>query len=233
MAKKKKMEKNTAEGLANLVPQVFYDLIARIIPGGIIIIALYISYCGNMEDCYFNVLDFFNENTPPSSFVLLLFWLIVSYGIAIILWRQFDWIIMLFEKLSAKKFYSTIQNLDSYFYDFIKTRDSAAGSRITKLRAEKHMTEVLLTGFIYCLVVDFVLLFIDSDNFETRIILLAVLLICAISAFRTRRYFCQRSSVMLNNYYLLCGGSSNVDDIYQKITDLESNFDEIRKNRKH
>lgn len=197
MENNNEIQKDSVNSLATLVPQVFYDVIARLIPGGIIILLLYISYFGDIKTVYGNINNFFSTPNHPSTFILLVFYFFISYSFSIFLWRQIDWIIPILEKIRLVKVnnYSTIQKYDSYLYDFIKTRNSSVGARITKLRAEKHLTEVFFIGLIYCLLLNIFEIIVIQNSIRSRIVLLIIILISIISILRARKYFCSRSRV--------------------------------------
>jgi hypothetical protein len=161
-------------GIGFWVPQLFYDIIARLIPGAITIGAIAFTYVGPATGLQ-SIRDWLNKpsDSYPSITILVgvIFgksytFTIVIRGIASVLnWARLAfWSLILRlriirrifreSKKSEKKVTSDKNKEFSMKYDFIKRNDPSAGSRITKLHAEISMTEVLLLGFVISFVIN-------------------------------------------------------------------------------
>ena len=130
------------------IPQIFYDLIARIVPGSLFLIALTyeLSGTGITSPLLTNL----------SSDVLLIILFVLACGIMSYL---MGWVLHAFSFLSAeadiKKAHES--NLASQkirfslreMYIMIRMKNEAAGFRILKLRAEARMLQSSRTGMFY------------------------------------------------------------------------------------
>lgn len=223
--------------ITSVIPQVFYDFIARVIPGGLILLFGFLTYKGSLSVTINSI--YLSYNKLPSGILLISIGLIISYGTSIILWRQIDWIrLLFFNKILRNKRFSTLEKASSYLYDYIKNKNYSAGARITKLRAEIHMTEVLAIGLIYCLLFNSVYLFKSNAVFSSPRFLLEIFIILfIIAAFTSRRYFLIRATTATHNYYLIFKGP-DLNKVVSKICKLEEalleisnkkNCDEIKK----
>ncbi len=74
-------KRKSPSSLASIIPQVFYDFIARIIPGSILIISFSLPFINIFND---KLLVMINE-IPLS--IIILVWLVVSYTIGILFWQ--------------------------------------------------------------------------------------------------------------------------------------------------
>src|SRR5260221_4055377 len=128
-------------GLGSWVPQLFYDVIARLVPGAVIIGTLAMTVAGpERTKSFIEAWMTKPASHYPSLIIIVIIGSVLAYAIAII-FLGLCWPIekhVLRAKL-GKDF--------ALRYDFIKEKDPPAGSRITKLKAEMHMTELLALGF--------------------------------------------------------------------------------------
>lgn len=155
-----------AQGSATWVPQIFYDLIARIVPGlalvvGIVIVLL----AGNNGSELINRLAI-GSISWASATILIITAFSLSYSIAVLIsglryllfaflfripskilrWKRCVPIVAWLHSLDIE---TGIRDSDGDFwlkYDHIKKEFPSAGNRITKLKAEIHMSHVLLVG---------------------------------------------------------------------------------------
>jgi hypothetical protein len=221
---KEEKSKETFGGLATVIPQVFYDVIARIIPGGLILIILYVINKGGIDKTIISAKSYFSGNDQIPSFLFFCFWVLLSYCVAIILWRQIDWYYYFFEKKMFKKKGISADKYVSYLYDYIKTKDSSAGARITKLSAEIHMTEVLSVGIFYGLLYNTIIIICQinaafcsfSFNFWNEIFLVLFL----IGSYSLRKFFQTRITRALHNYFIIYD-NPNLTQIHHNIETLE------------
>ena len=204
-------EKNTNEtfgGLTTLIPQVFYDLIARIIPGSFILIVLYVINKGGIETVFVSMKTFFTSEKEFPSFLFFCLWILLSYCFAMIIWRQIDWYNFLFDKKTYQNKGISSDKEESYKYDYIKTKDGAAGARITKLMAEIHMTEVFSVGLFYCLLYNSFIIICTNISLPSTLQFYVSMEILLIVFFYNihllRKLFKLRISCALDNYHLIC-----------------------------
>lgn len=130
------------------IPQLFYDLIARMVPGSLFLIML--SYEMSGTGVYTSSVNTFSSDLLSVTLYVLVGG-IMSY--------LMGWVLQSFSFLSAeqsiKKEYDSI--LDSQkvtleireIYDLIRIKNEAAGFRILKRRAEARMLESSRVGMFY------------------------------------------------------------------------------------
>jgi hypothetical protein len=161
----------------NIIPQVFYDFIARLIPGTILIWSSFLVYYG-----YSLSIVLFKNNLGKAwntYFILIIVTLFVAYIISIILsgivifitdklgWSKFAFFISIKKNntewreiglpkhtLNAmqilKTKYSSEENdlpSPSFIYDYLRLKAPNIGAMLVKLRAECHMCKVLIIGW--------------------------------------------------------------------------------------
>lgn len=177
----------------NVIPQIFYDLIARIIPATCILIfkaltiiffnkengELIISFFGRKD---FNVGNYLNLWTT-------LYVVIVAYLLSLILKLPSEWTSEL--KLWRKLFFVKEQTIDSERYlkekesfgnqsvkipepwklfSIVRVKLPDEGYRLLKMLAEIRLCEMMFFAFIILAVVNIILLFFSSSNLSVRII---------------------------------------------------------------
>lgn len=156
---------DTTATLSAIVPQLFFDLIARIIPGFAIIWSFYLALLGgpllNVNDVFDKVHSLLSE-TETNSFFIFSITVLVFYTSSIIFYGFWSLSIhayfFLQEKLfkcedsDSRRFIEVIQADEDFTLrlDFIKLRAPVAGNRITKLKAEIHMSGTLTATFGVC-----------------------------------------------------------------------------------
>ncbi len=199
------------KGIVFWVPQLFFDIIARLIPGPIIIGAISFAYVGPAAGlCMMrNWLAKPSDSYPPVTLLIgALFG--VSYTFAIIL-RGIGRVLSLL--------YSTIRgsrkskeaptpgkhNDFSMKYDFIKRNDPSAGGRITKLHAEESMTKVLILGFVISFAINLWKWLGSLD--VGRLQLGLILLLAVIGSIGANYHFARRIKTAVENYAALLGYS--------------------------
>lgn len=199
----------TAGSLASVVPQLFYDVIARIIPGAFLFGLYVVVMLGPME-ALATVKKLQSVDLDATTVLLLLLvGSVLSYALSVLLWRQLPLPRTLREYKGVK--YEKTPEIKSFMYDYIKHKDPVAGSRITKLTAEIHMTQVLSAGFIYaflltCLMYLLPFLGIPTTSDPTRWLLLPVSALGLLGSYLSRGYFCARSKLALENCYEIHDG---------------------------
>ena len=171
---------------ASLVPQVFYDLIGRVVPGAVVMVTSVVLLA---PDRGVWIAEQLKQGTElPSVTVLFLLFLLAAYLVGTLLgavgfvwfedgdsassWLSRAMSIAGLSRTRAQEktqhpFRLTRQRPDtpggaltdeqiSYVYDYILLRDAGAGGRLAKLRAERHMCHVLIVGAMSLLVIHMV-----------------------------------------------------------------------------
>ncbi len=152
------------------IPQLFFDLIARVIPGFVTLCTFLFVYFYPLKLC--NKQPIWLRNMPdgyPPTIILVGVGLVVSYIISIILGGLCLLFLSVAKKIGISKIdpETGLSDPNGDFlekYNYIKLKDTAAGNRITKLKAEIHMTYVLIMGFIISLIVNY-MSYASSNNF--------------------------------------------------------------------
>jgi hypothetical protein len=190
-------------GAKSWIPQLFYDIIARIVPGAVIIGALALAAAGPEKSGDFVEL-WLNKpsNSYPSIAVIIIFGFVLSYALAIVLLGLCYLILPLTQRSQMMK--SAESNNDfSTKYDFIKRNDPVAGSRITKLMAEIHMAGILIFGLSLSLVINFWKMFTAFTS--SRVLFMIVLFLAIAGSAGAFRYFVDRQDHAVNNCADLLG----------------------------
>jgi len=176
------------------IPQLFYDIIARIVPGTVIIGVLALTAAGAERSARV-VADWLNKpaGSYPSIIVMVVFVFALSYTLAIV----FLGLCHVMSKLVPKRLRPAAR--DDEFpmkYDFIKSRDPAAGGRITKLTAERHMAGILTFGLSLALLINFLM----WPTGGSRLTLTLVLSLAIVGSVGAHRYFIDRQNHAIRNY---------------------------------
>jgi FMN phosphatase YigB (HAD superfamily) len=186
------------------MPQIYFDIIARVVPGIVIISSLVLATTG--PETFWNVLQTWlgksSQLNISTTTIFIGLTFVFSYVLATFLWCAWSWL------------WSPVRNFwdDEKFrwrYENVKKGSPAAGDRITKLKAQVHMSEVLTVGFILSVIVDVGGYFYDS-SFLPRLgfgTFLAVLAFCSCIA---RRYFIKHMISSLNNNLELLGHENGI-----------------------
>lgn len=194
-------------GLGAWVPQIFFDIIARLIPGSVTIGMFALVALGPEQFwCFVKTWLETSEKTFPSVTIILAVGFTISYVIAVLLWGIWFQLCQIDRFLSLKL--HLIQNIDPETgvseshhdfvlrYHYIKHKDASTGSRITKLKAEIHMCGVLILSLLVAIVWNFLEIsaLINSHaesipEYSQRTILEAILILTIIACFSARHYF--------------------------------------------
>jgi len=213
----------------NFIPQVFYDVIARIIPGSVLLWFSYLTYYG-----YYKCIEHAKlilKNDYGSSFLVVAEILLLGYIISIVLygiWLKISqWVNKYFKKGNSSpiwrrnsdvtleedvksvaitmKNYISIQNLNvpstSFIYDLIRIKMPDVGARLVKIRAECHMCSVLFVGWV-------ILLLMNIINFFEKPLLEAIVfemlyIALSISIFIYLKYLEDRFLHSISNHWIL------------------------------
>ena len=145
--------------IGSWVPQLFYDLIARVIPGfGICVSFLLFFEISN--PITINYKEIFLSANCPTTFIIL-----AGISISYICGFVFRGIYCLICFIAG----ITTDIKDEYvlYYDRIKLENESAGSRLSKLRAEIHMCTVLETGW-FCSFMFFMLKALETNFLDKK-----------------------------------------------------------------
>ncbi|MCP4609324.1 MAG: hypothetical protein GY845_11485 [Planctomycetes bacterium] len=157
---------NAFQKVASCIPQVYFDIIGRVIPGALIMGSIWIAVCGPKE--FFKFLyGWLDKSTISSATVATVLVILTSYTLAILLWCVWSYLITTLFKLffkfysepkakeykerEKKKFWEKIYWDNEGFrkqYERLKYYNIAAGNRVTKLKAQIHMAETLFVGLL-------------------------------------------------------------------------------------
>ncbi len=192
------------------VPQLFFDLIARVIPGAFAIGLFALSMAGPERS--WTVIRWWLTtagSSQPSKTVLFTIGFVLSYVMAIVLWGI--WHLL----ASWTRQCRGVTHVDSetgvanphqdfaFLYECIKRRDPSVGSRITKLKAEIHMTNVLMLAGILSLGIDVWKL---VHSFDVARIMMAVVLVVGVAGVASaKRHFVERTDWVIGNAAMLLG----------------------------
>lgn len=141
------------------VPQLYFDLIARVIPGAFLLLIYLLTIRQDIAKKFF--FGQVNEMGFAESFLsltlVLIAGLFVSYVVSVLLWGMLHSVIEVLSRLAKNRFDSeTLININpkdlAKKYESIKQSDNLGGSRITKLKAEIHMASTLIAGTLVLMV---------------------------------------------------------------------------------
>jgi len=185
--------KTTAPNVISWVPHLFYDVIARLVPGVMIIVSLALAAVGPKES--WSTLQAWLDKPSesyPSITIFVGVGLVLSYSLAFVLRGLWS----LFALFSDKGVNFSVE------YDFIKLTNATVGNRITKIRAEISMTRALILGFGLSFLIN---LWKLVDCFDGSRMVLGVFLLVAIagSAGANRHLDSLAKNSMRNYAYLL------------------------------
>lgn len=206
--------KKESSSLIDLVPQILYDLIARVIPGVSILLAVYISSKGPTIALNHIVSLIYGKINLTFSMLVIL--LIISYTISIILFGLIHLIkniyLFIFLRKNNKRRVSILDPIEDieeefkfnkpsepFMYDTIRVKSNEAGVRLVKLRAEGHSAQILIAGIIISLIINTWFL-IHDFKFE-RLILSIIYLFIIIGAINFNKYITARYKVNLKNHW--------------------------------
>lgn len=199
--------------LREVVPQLFYDIIGRLVPGMVVILSFVIVYVWPTYTCN-SIGPLLSGQILSFGFWTFLFLAMVSYVVSILLFGLWN-VIETFLRNSP----TAVNNGEddpkqpsrSFMYDAIRLKSPDAGARLVKLRAEIHLSQVLLAGWIILAVVNLYLIIRDMS--AERAFLEGVLILSILGAYSFMRYIESRFITNLENHWriLCCDTIENYD----------------------
>ena len=224
------------------IPQLFYDIIARIIPGFFILLILLINVLD--ADQFINYLKkiLLVDNTYDlSTNLLILFGIGISYIFAIILRAISCMVLHPIYKIKGNtidpeseseskelswKDIGLIENNCktneiALRYDFIKIKDIVNGNRITKLKAEVQMSGILFIGLLISSITNSIMMFFDYSI--SRLIILFCTLFISIFCYRAKKHFNDRLKIAVHNCSELLGFRKYLNDLINIKKPTQSN----------
>lgn len=128
------------------IPQLFYDIIARIIPGIIFILGVIIIITG-YEETIKDIKTLIVHNKDKN--ISILMFLFLTLPLAYITAYFLAGIHHLCTCLPLKKLYAKIKiDKEKYKYDYIRIMNPGIAAVIIKKRAEKRMIDLMITGSV-------------------------------------------------------------------------------------
>ena len=148
-----KDSENLPQKAITWVPQVFYDMIARIVPGIVVLLVTFAILLADKKTTEIaEKLSPFSVSWAGTTIIILVF-ISLAYTVGVLLaglvYSLFATICKILGQANFD-FETCICDEDEVIckkYDFIKRKHPQAGERITKLKAEIHMSYILSVGF--------------------------------------------------------------------------------------
>jgi hypothetical protein len=182
------------------IPQIFFDLIARIIPGSIIFLVLFISV--RVPVTVWHDIHSWLKSTPSfSSVVVFIIAMIpIAYTISVVTWGCWYGLCYVFRTIHImnKKGHPETGVVVQDFpllYERIKNLDPSVGNRLTKLKAEIHMAGTFIVGFIISLVVS---IYVDNIQYSQPII--GALVVAIIGSILARLHYVIRIEELVESW---------------------------------
>ncbi len=161
----------------SLVPEVFFDLIARVVPGSLFLVGAFAVHLGPPR--FARVLA---ETLPSANLAFLLLFGLLAYFVAIVLKEVWD----LGLAIARRRVGDSHSRSDPFLS--IRQRIPSEASRLLKLQAEKNMCEVLVPGLAILLLGNvWKIAAAPSGDLRERIGLAAILLVSGLACWRWRQ----------------------------------------------
>lgn len=171
------------------IPQVYFDFIARLVPGILTIASIWAAHYGP-EEFWEKLQSWVSELKVSSYAIFSVLMLLSSYVLATFIWCAWSWLM---------KVIPLIENWDDeefrWHYENIKYKNPAAGDRITKLKAQVHMAEILVVGFVF----SFLLSLDNLPDVLPSLFFTVLLLLLVVFSWNARSYFIRHMKTSLDN----------------------------------
>lgn len=182
------------------IPQMFYDLLARVLPGSLFLFMLNFEFAGTKLEL--SKLIPISTNNSMAIVLSILVFIVFSYFMG---WILLAGTFLSLNKTVRERHESGLNKNSpslSEMYQRIRIKDESVGFRIVKLRAEARMIETSRSGMFYIFIISFFLLLSSKASLFASInqsslvwaIKLIVPLIIGIALWKSERR-------LWNNYY--------------------------------
>ena len=185
--------------IADAIPQLSFDIIARICPGLLIITSWVLVYLGPIKAITTSIELIKNNKTLTFGFVVLI--IVFCYLLSIFIFG-------LKRLISSKDNIIDIKskNIDpsdnAIKFDILRFKSPVVGARLNKLRAEAQGSEVLFYGLLFSSIVNIYFLIFNISG--ERIIFEVLLVFASISAKWFNKYISDIYNLSLDNHYKIC-----------------------------
>lgn len=191
------MAKSEISAITEVVPQISYDIIGRIIPGVAVIVSLIVAFAG--PTAAFAMLDkwVFRADPPMSGWAALLL-VGTAYVLGVVLdgmWDLPSIVPRLRERRDREAYRGSLQ------LDAVALRSQPVGARHTKLRAEISQAQALIAGWSVCAAIN--LGFLVTHRSMGRLCVEALLALGVLGAALFRRVIDRSLRSSLINHWLL------------------------------
>jgi len=205
------------------VPQVYFDIVARLIPGIAIIGSILVVIAGP-ESSWSNLQSWLGESSGFSITTMTALILLLSYIFAILLWCAWS---SLAAVICGEKYWDS--EPFRWKYENIKYKNAVAGDRVTKLNAQVHMGETLSAGFILCSLIGFGVYFFHSSDLP-RFVSSVLLFFAALSSWNATIYFVRHMKATVdNNFSILMSQKGRLSERLVLLFDFDGTLVELDK----
>lgn len=226
MTKGASLKYSTEMKSVSIIPQLFYDIIGRIIPGVVLLLCIFMVYYGpeNAAKLFTSLVGKKGEVVEVSFYLFLISGILsyvisnIAQGIRVIFSKKY-------KEHNREKWKQVLDDLGSdlekaadnlglnkkikvedipstgFIYDYIRLRSPSAGARIAKLRAECHMCSVFVTGMAGIAAWNLVNIIASPTKIE--IIMELGFLASAFVFWMLRQFFEKRFYTALWNHWIL------------------------------
>jgi hypothetical protein len=176
------MSSTDYSAVTEVIPQISFDIIGRIIPGITVIVILIIAFAGPNQALILLDNAIIHPETTLRGWAIVLF-LILAYVLAIILegiWQIPECI----SHLRKEPYEPNLEHPErSLKIDIVNQKLPKAGAWFTKVDAEMYLTKVLITGWFIGLVINLYMLVTEFSLERLWVeVALIVVIIGAVSA---------------------------------------------------
>ena len=198
--------------LSSLIPQLFFDLIARLIPGLVIIWSFYLAFYGNTLIDLDKLVAKVSNILPKNDFFLFCITVVLFYVSSILFYGLWAAVVRVLKPtldyigLCTKNSFVEVMETSheySFRHDYIKLKAPVAGNRITKLKAEIHMSGALTAAYLICFLISltsFLYSTLDTAEYTIRSIFF---LLGLIGFFFSNHHFTRRLHCSVGSYSVL------------------------------
>jgi hypothetical protein len=195
------MASSNFSAVAEIVPQVSYEIIGRIIPGIVVILSFIVVAMGPVQALIYLDRTVIYPNPAMNGWAVALLMLIAAYIIAIIM-NGISQIPVSVRRHRKKLRQSDLKEPStSMKFDEVNQKLPKAGAWLTKLYAEENMTQVLIIGWVISAIIN--ICYMVTPFSMERMWLEAGLIASAVGAVMVRRSVVATREDSLNNLWAL------------------------------